>query len=102
MHFRLQSSRTALTELIAQLASLSFKEGKFPNSYKRASVTPLLEKEGLDSDFLENYGPISNLHSISKIVERLFLVRLVGHVKNPPNYSRLHSTYKSGHSCKTS
>jgi hypothetical protein len=38
--------------LNAQLVSLSFKEGKFPNKYKRASVKPLLKNEGLDSDVL--------------------------------------------------
>jgi hypothetical protein len=67
--------------LITQLVSLSFKEGKFQNSYKLASVTPLLKKEGLDTDFLGNYTPISNLHATYKFFEHLFLMRLVAHVK---------------------
>jgi Reverse transcriptase (RNA-dependent DNA polymerase) len=56
----------------------------------------------LDSDVLGNYWPISNLHTISKIVERLLLVRLVAHLKNRPNYSRLQSAYRPRHSCETS
>jgi Reverse transcriptase (RNA-dependent DNA polymerase) len=88
--------------LIAWLLSLLFKEGKFPNRYKRASVTPLLKKEGLACDVLVNYRPISNLHTVSKMVERLFLMYLVAHVKNSSNYSRLQSAYKPIHSCETS
>jgi Reverse transcriptase (RNA-dependent DNA polymerase) len=89
--------------LIAQLVSLSFKEGKFSNLYKHASVTPLLKKEGLYSDVLRNYGLIPNLHTISKILERLFLMHLTAHMKTSPNYSlEIQSAYKPGHSCKTS
>ena len=49
-------------------------EGKFPYMCKQALVTPLLKKEGLDSDAFINYWPISNLHIISKIVEWLFIM----------------------------
>ena len=36
--------------LITRLITSSFAEEKFPEKYKHASVTPLLKKEGLESD----------------------------------------------------
>ena len=74
-------------ELIAQLVSLSFVEGKFPDTYKQALVTPSLKRECLDRDVFVNYRPMSNLHAISKIVEQLFMTHLVQHIQQLPNYS---------------
>jgi len=59
-------------------AKLSFSECKFPSRYKTASVTPLtgstrVQKKELDPDVASNYTPISNLHTISKMLERLFM-----------------------------
>ena len=76
----------AFAPLLTRLVTLSFDEGKFPDIYKQALVTPLLKKESLDSDVLGNYRPISNLNTISKIVERVYMARLAMHVKRSPNY----------------
>jgi len=65
--------------LIVRLVTLSFSEDKFAVEYKDAVVTPLLKKEGLDADCLGNYRPISNLHTISKIVEGIYMSRLAAH-----------------------
>ena len=73
--------------MIARLVSMSFDEGRFPEKYRKAFVTPLLKKEGLDADGFGNYRPISNLHTISKIVERTYMTRLAVHVKQLPNYN---------------
>ena len=62
--------------LVTRLANLSFTEGIFPSMFKTAQITPLLKKEGLDSSDPSNYRPISNLNTISKIIERLALNRL--------------------------
>ena len=51
--------------LLTRLITLSFNEGKFPEKFKKALVTPLLKKDGLDADMYGNYRPISNLHTIS-------------------------------------
>ena len=53
---------------------LSFSTGIFPNVMKTAKVIPLY-KNGKKSDF-SNYRPISLLSQISKILEKLFNVRL--------------------------
>lgn len=69
----IKSCSDVFAPLIAQLVALSFRDGIFPSRYKTAAVTPLLKKKGLDMDSAANYRPISNLHTVSKIVERLFL-----------------------------
>jgi len=66
--------------VIAKLVNLSMQTGKFPASYKRAQVLPLLKKAGLDSSSPGNYRPISNLSTVSKILERLLLTRLCPHL----------------------
>jgi len=86
--------------LKARLVMLSFSEGEFPVEYKHALVTPLL-KNGLDTDCLGNYRLISNLRTISKIVERVYMSRRTAHVRISPNYSRFQSVYRCGHSTKT-
>ena len=46
-------------------------EGQVPHHFKSAVVTPLLKKDGLDPDDLNNFRPISIISLISKILERL-------------------------------
>jgi len=73
----IKSCSSTFGDIIARLANLSFSEGHFPTKYKRAIVTPLLRKQGLDDSNPVNYRPISNLKSISKLLEHLFLVTYV-------------------------
>jgi len=64
-------------------------------------VALLLKKAGLDAYVYGNYRPISNLHTISKIFERVFLTRLVAHVKQSPNYNPFQIAYRCSHSTET-
>ena len=79
----------------------AFQTGKFPSCYKRAQVLPLLKKAGLDSSSPVNYRPISNLSTISKILERLVLTRLRPHLFGSSNFSQYQSAYRTGHSTET-
>ena len=81
------------------MVTLSFTEGCFPTRYKTASVTPLLKKTGLDRENSANYRPISNLHTISKLLERILMSRLIAHVE--PSYNRYQSAYRKGYSTET-
>ena len=83
------------------LATLSFNEGNFPSRYKAASVTPLIKKKGLDRDDPANFRPISNLHTISKILERILMSRLVAHVERSPSFNRYQSAYRKIYSTET-
>ena len=79
--------------------------GKFPARYKRAQVLPLLKKAGLDSSQPANYRPISNLPTVTKVLERLVLARLRPHLRphllNSANFSQFQSAYRKGHSTET-
>jgi len=68
--------------VVAHMANLSFTQGRFPRAFKTAQVLPLLKKPGADKDELANYRPISNLSTISKIVEWLALNKLRPHLLN--------------------
>jgi hypothetical protein len=97
----LKSCAAVFSPLIAYMANLSFAEGVFPSIFLTASVTPLLKKDGLDPDNPANYRPISNLNTISKILERLFLARLLPHVNASPNFNSYQSAYRKAHSTET-
>ena len=87
--------------IICTLANLSFSDGNFPAAFKNAQITPLLKKPGLDADSPENYRPISNLNTISKILEKLFSSRLKEHIRLSSNLNPFQSAYRQFHSTET-
>jgi len=91
---------SVFTDIVVNLANLSFEQGKFPTNYK-AAVTPLLKKPSLDASLPANYRPISNLNNISKILEKLFMARLQPHIVSSPNFNQLQSAYRALHSTET-
>ena len=64
-------------------------------------VVPLLKKPGSDKHDPSNYRPITNLVTISKILERFVLARLQPHIHSSRNFSPFQSAYRHGHSTKT-
>jgi len=99
----LKSCSDVFAPVIARLANLnlSMQTGKFPASYKRAQVLPLLKKAELDSSSPGNYMPISNLSTVSKVLERLVLTRLHPHLLGSANFSEYQSAYRKGHFTET-
>ncbi len=78
---------------------LSLSTGTMPKNLKSAILQPLIKKALLDSDIFKNYRPISNLTFISKVIEKVVVVRMKEHIythclHNPlqPAYLELHST----------
>ena len=55
----------------------------------------------MDSEVFANYRPISNLSTISKMVERLALVRLNPFMTSSPNFNPVQYFYRTAHSTKT-
>ena len=53
---------------------LSLSEGKFPDAWKLANVTPVFKKDDRQSKV--NYRPVSLLDSLSKITEKIVFTRL--------------------------
>ena len=56
------------------------RTGVVPDAFKAAYITPLLKKPGLDVDVVENYRPVSNLSSLSKLLERAVFNQLESHL----------------------
>jgi len=65
------------------------KEG-FPDTWRTARVTPVPKKGDLKN--IENYRPVSNLSSVSKLFERCVLHRLMA----LPNYDALLGDHQHG------
>ena len=97
----IKSCSGAFSHALARLANLSFEQSTFPAKFKTAQVTPLLKKHGLDDSDPANYRPISNLNTISKVLERLVLARVVPHVSASPSFDAMQSAYRRRHSTET-
>ena len=55
-----------LVTLITAIVNASLSTGTVPLQFKRAVVTPLLKKPGLDCNDLKHFRPVANLSFISK------------------------------------
>ena len=97
----LKACSDVFSPIIMELANRSFVQGCFPSCFKVAQVKPILKKPGMDEDVLASYRPISNLSTVSKIVERLFLARLKSHVAGSKNFNAKQSGFRSNHSTET-
>jgi len=69
-------------------------EGCFPAAFKMAQVLRLLKKPGLDKEQMSNYWPISNLTTISKVIEQLAINRLRPHLVSSEHFARLQWAYR--------
>lgn len=64
---------------LTHIFNLSFQSGIFPDNMKIAKVIAIYKKG--DSHLLSNYRPISLLPQFSKIIEKLFEIRLSSFIK---------------------
>ena len=86
-----------LLPLITSIINESLTKGEFPNDFKNAIVKLLWKKPSLDKDELKNYKSISNLHFISKVIEKLVAKRLEEHMSEYSMYDPMQSAYKLVH-----
>uniref|UniRef100_A0A1B6EIY4 Reverse transcriptase domain-containing protein n=2 Tax=Cuerna arida TaxID=1464854 RepID=A0A1B6EIY4_9HEMI len=69
-----------LLKPILHVTNLSFIQGKFPKNLKQAKIYPKY-KQG-NKDEATNYRPISLLPTVSKIIEKITLSRLLTHLQD--------------------
>ena len=74
----LNSCLDVLTPPISEMVNLSFLSGHVPENWRTAVVFPLLKKTGLYLVY-KNFGPVSSLPFISKVVEKATLQHLLVH-----------------------
>jgi len=78
-----------------------FIEGRFQAQFKQAQITPLLKNTGMDVDDPASYQPISNVNTISKVMERMVLARLRQQVTQSENFNKAQCAYQQNHCTET-
>ena len=86
---------------ITSIINASLEQGKCPNFFKQAHVTPILKKSSLDEEVFKNYRPVSNLNFISKILERVAAVQLQTHLDEAGLMTGFQSAYRKHHSTES-
>ena len=90
-----------LAPIITDIVNGSLTSGVFPSCYNEALVTPLLKKQSLDCNRLQNYRPVSNLALISKTTEKVVSAQLNTYLKDNNLLEPRQSAYRQGHSTET-
>ena len=86
--------------LLTKIVNLSIQLGDMPKALKKAIITPLLKKIGLEL-INRNYRPVSNLAFLSKLIERVIAAQLVEHFVNNNLMDIFQSAYREAHSTET-
>ena len=92
---------TELLPLITSIINESITSGVYPNVYKEALVRPLIKRQGADKEDLKNYRPVSNLHFVSKLIEKAVSAQLESHLVTNELLDNLQSGYRTYHSTET-
>ena len=89
-------ARPQISNVLTGMINNAIDEGIFPDSLKRAQVTPVFKKA--DNLSKDNYRPVSILPCLSKIFERVIANRLNEYFKGIFHESL--SAFRSGYSCQ--
>ena len=89
-----------LLPVITVIVNMSLQSGQFAGEWKKAMVTPLLKKCGIDLLF-KNLRPVSNLAYISKLIETAVANQVQSHMFRYGLYPVLQSAYRQCHSTET-
>ena len=76
----LMSHLHTIVPIIQHIVNLCLTTGDFLISWKSSIVIPLIKKPGLGREMLKNYRPVSNLSFLSKVIEKLISIRILGHI----------------------
>ena len=91
----------AIVPISQHIVNLCLTTGDFPISCKLSIVIPLIKKPGLDREMLKNYRPVSNLPFLSKVIEKVIFICMLGHILDTNIVDSFQSAYRAGHSCET-
>ena len=97
----IKKTSSAHIPALTRLTNTSFKSGIVPVPLKKALVTPILKKHGLDVNILANYRPVSNLPFTAKVMEKIAVQRISEHLTSNGLHEELQSAYKPLHSTET-
>ena len=86
---------------ITDIINHSIRTGFVDPIFKKALVKPLIKKTDLDPNVLNHFRPISNLPFISKVLEKIVLRQLLGHLDANDLRETYQSAYRTGHNTET-
>ena len=90
-----------LSPILLYIINGSLVEGVFPQPLKHAIVSPALKSNKDDPDNLKCFRPISNLSTVSKLLEKVVSVQLNNYLNGHSLYCDEQSGYRKAHSCET-
>ena len=91
-----------LTPAITLIINCNLELGEMPYILKRAVFRHLLKKSGLNKNDFKNYRPVSNLTSLSKLIEKVVTSSRLQEYLNGHDFgTKSQSAYKSNHSAET-
>ena len=70
----------AIVPIIQHIVNLCLTMGDFPISCKSTIVMHLIKKPGLDFEMLKNFRPVSSLSFLSKVIEKVISICILGHI----------------------
>ena len=69
--------------------------------FKKAFITPMVKKPGMDTTDISSYRPISNLPVLSKLLERLVVRQHMDYLQSADLLPANQSGFTPGHSTET-
>ena len=86
---------------LTDLFSYPLASGIFPQCFKSALVTPIIEKRCIDHSDLNNYRSISNLCLSAKILQEHVLSQVSSYLNSHNLYNTFQSEHRPGHNTET-
>ena len=83
------------------ITNTSVDEAVMQRALKHAIVRPSIEKPSLDNDNMSNYRSVSNLTQLSKVIEKVVMLRIITHVSDQQIVESFQSAYRKKHSTET-
>ena len=87
----------ALSIYLITIFKNSLSYGTVPIDFKHALISPILKKNNLDKNSLCNYRPISQLSTISKILEKVVFKQLIYYLEINNIIDPFQSAYRPNH-----
>ena len=95
----LKPAGQSICETLLYIFNLVLETGIFPEDLKQAKVTPVFKAD--DKSDCGNYGPISVIPAIAKILEKLISDQLIEYLDNNNIVSNQQSGFRKSHSTET-
>ena len=89
-----------LLPVLLRIVNHSITMGSFNKLWKLSTIVPLQKKVGSNTS-LANYRPVNNLPFLSKIVEKVILKQLQGHIDEHQLLTSRLCTYRPGYSMES-